>query len=382
MRTPLWILNSIIALSLVLILIFVFYSSKKFDSGIKVEAIKPSEYPELAKEEKLKPKDIRYIYEGNDLFQTFEQIKPEIPKVLPIPELPKPPAPKPIISQTNPEVQFLEPLPIKITGIIAHSDESKSQVTLINNNTKESTSYKVGDKVFDAYILRIFAKKIILIRSNGQQETLYMYPEDAEKEINELKQTNWTDVVQQFEQNKFIVNVDNFVLRVQSLAQLIEMLDLSTAFKQGISIGCRIGKIEEKSIGYAFGFRPGDMIIDVANIAPIDTISRINIYNILKALKNNDTVKVSFARNGEKIEYTYLIKTSAAEESEEETNSIKFTNKNNEEQKIQRMEKLKNQLNKIEKNYNIEAQIQNAKKQDKDNMLNFGNESILDNPLI
>lgn len=382
MRTPLWILNSIITLSLAFTLIFVFYSIKRSGSGLKVEPIKPSQFPELAKEEKLKPKDIRYIYEGNDLFQTFEQIKHEIPTVLPIPELPKPPAPKPIISQTSPEVQFLEPLPIKITGIIAHSDESKSQVTIINNNTKESVSYKVGDKIFDAYILRIFAKKIILIRSNGQQETLYMYPEDAEKEINELKQTNWTDVIQQLGPNKFIVNIDNFALRVQSLARLIEMLDLSTSFKQGISIGCRIGKIEEKSIGYAFGFRPGDMIIDVANIPPVDTVSRINIYNILKALKNNESVKVSFARNGQKIENEYLIKATVAEDVAEESNSIRFISKVPDDKQAQRIEKLKNQLNKIEKNYNIESQIQDAKKQDKDQMLNFGNESILDNPLI
>lgn len=380
MRTPLWILNSIITLSLILTILSVFYAVKRSAIGINVEQIKPSQNPELAKEEKPKPKDIRYIYEGNDLFQTYEQIKPEISTVLPIPQLPKPPAPKPIISQTNPEVQFLEPLPIKITGIIAHSDESRSQVTLINNNTKESTSYKVGDKIFDAYILRIFSRKIILIRSNGQQETLYMYPEDAEKEINELKQTNWTDIIQQIEPDKFAVNIDNFALRINSLAQLIEMLDLSTAFKQGVSIGCRIGKIEEKSIGYAFGFRPGDMIIDVANIAPIDTISRINIYNVLKELKNNDIVKVSFARDGKKASYEYAIKTSL-DNMTEQSNSIKFINKTSDEQ-AQKMEKLKNQLNKIEKNYNIEPQVQDAKKQDKDTMLNYGNESVLNNSFI
>jgi len=363
-------------------MIFVFYAIQRSSVGIKVEQIRPSESPELAKEEKPKPKDIRYIYEGNDLFQTYDQTKPEAPTVLPIPQLPKPPTPKPIISQTNPEVQFLEPLPIKITGIIAHSDEAKSQVTLINNNTKESSSYKVGDKVFDAYILRIFAKKIILIRSNGQQETLYMYPEDAEKEINELKQTTWTDVVQPLEKNKFAVNTDNLALRIHSLAQLIEMLDLSTAFKQGISIGCRIGKIEEKSIGYSFGFRPGDMIIDIANIAPIDTVSRINIYNVLKDLKNNDTIKVSFARNGEKMEYEYTIKTASTEPVTEESSSIKFTNKTPEDPQAKKMEKLENQLNKIEKNYNIESQVQDVKRQDKDTMLKYGNESVLNNSFI
>jgi len=382
MRTPLWILNSIITLSLILTVIFVFYSIKRSAIGIKVEQIKPSENPELAKEEKPKPKDIRYIYEGNDLFQTYDQRKPEAPTILPIPQLPKPPAPKPIISQINPEVQFLEPLPIKITGIIAHRDETKSQVTLINNNTKESSSYKVADKIFDAYILRIFTKKIILIRSNGQQETLYMYPEDAEKEINELKQTNWTDIVQPLEKNKFAVNTDNFALRIHSLAQLIEMLDLSTAFKQGISIGCRIGKIEEKSIGYSFGFRPGDMIIDIANIAPIDTISRINIYNILKDLKNNDTIKVSFARDGQKMAHEYTIKTSVTQNLTEESPSIRFTNKTPEDKQTKKIEKLKNQLNKIEKNYNIESQVQDIKKQDKDTMLNYGNESVLNNSFI
>lgn len=380
MRTPLWILNSALTLSLIVTIIFIFYAIKQSSVGIKIEPTKSSVRPELPKEEKLKPKDIKYIYEGNDLFQTYEQTKPEVITVLPIPPLPKPPSPKPIISQTSPEVQFLEPLPIKITGIISHSDESKSQVTLMNTNTKESASYRVGDKIFDAYILRIFTKKIILIRSNGQQETLYMYSEDAEKEINELKQLNWSDIVQPLAPNKFAINKDNFGLKVHSLAQLIEMLDLSTAFKQGVSIGCRIGKIEENSIGYAFGFRPGDMIIDIANIAPIDTVSRVNIYNILKELKHNDSIKVSFARNGKKIEHEYTILTTAPHQ--EDSGSIRFINKNIDLDQQRTMENLKNQLNKIEKNYNIESQVQEIKKQDRDNMLQYGSQSVLTDSFI
>ena len=114
------------------------------------------------KKEGPKPQDLRLIYETNDLFSTYKPVViPEIEKER-LPSLPLPPAPKPVITQQPPPIQFLDPLPIKITGIIASSNEAKSQVSIMNNNTNKTDSYTMGDKLFDAYIIRIFPRKIVI----------------------------------------------------------------------------------------------------------------------------------------------------------------------------------------------------------------------------
>ena len=191
MKNPLWILNSTLALLLLAMIAFIMYSFKSMFERPPLAPLKIPPKVEVLKKEDAKPKDISLIYEENDLFGTYT------PAIIPVrvteqlPTLPHPPIPKPIVQRTKPIVQFLEPLPVKITGIIASSNEAKSQVTLVDNSTKKSESYRVGDKLFDAYIIRIFPRKIITIRSNGQQETLFMYSDDAQVESKELKNPSW-----------------------------------------------------------------------------------------------------------------------------------------------------------------------------------------------
>lgn len=306
MRNPLWIINLTLAIILALVFIYIFFSLF-YLTETKIIPLKPLPKIEQPRIEKLKPKDIKFIYEDNDLFGTYTPAKTAVAPVVKIPKLPPRPAPKPLTVQPPPEVQFLEPLPIKITGIIAHSTESKSQVTIVNTKTKETESHKVGDKIFDAYIIRILPKKIILIRSNGQQETLYLYPEDAEEDIKKLKETSWKDVVYQKDPTTFVINAQAFALRITSLAQLIEMLDATTAFSKGESIGCRIGKMQDKSIGYSLGLLPGDIIVDIAGIKPTTTTNRVSIYNKIFSLKSGDSAKIKLLRNNQEIIHTYLI---------------------------------------------------------------------------
>ena len=273
--------------------------------------------PEIIKKEGPKPKDLRMIYEENDLFGTFKPaILPE--KVVPaIPSLPRPPAPKPVITPQPPPIQFLEPLPIKITGIIASSNEAKSQVSIMNNNTKKTDSYKVGDKLFDAYIIRIFPKKIVIIRSNGQQETLFMFPPDAQAEIKNLQDTEWSEIIQRQTESAFLVNPHTLTSRITSLAQFIDMLDITTAFKQGQSIGIRIGKMDNKSIGFALGFMPGDTILKIQNIPPTTTKNRLQIYNNLTAAELGTRISVLVRRKGRELiqEYTLFALPEGSEES-------------------------------------------------------------------
>lgn len=307
MRSPLWILNSILLLFALAVLGYIMYSWKSVTEVPARTSLKTSAPSEPTKREGIKPKDTQFIYGERDLFATYKPafIPPKPVETLPL--LPPPPAAKPIVPVQRQIVQFLDPLPIKITGIIASSNEAKSQVTLININTKKSESYKVGSKLFDAYIIRIFPKKIILIRSNGQQETLYMYPADAQAEIKAMQEASWQDVIQKQSETAYTVNPKAFISRITSLASFIEMLDLTTAFKAGESIGCRIGKMDSRSIGYALGFLPGDIIISIADRAPTTTTNRIEIYNALSELQIGARVTVKVLRHGKPLTHEYTL---------------------------------------------------------------------------
>lgn len=50
---------------------------------------------------------------------------------------------------------------------------------IADNKTNQEGTFKVGDTVQDAQLIRIFSNKIILLRNNGQQEVLYLREQDA-----------------------------------------------------------------------------------------------------------------------------------------------------------------------------------------------------------
>lgn len=374
MKSHLWILNSALTVFLCGILIYIAFSLKNILQEPAVLPIKPALIKELIKKEQPKPKDLKFIYEENDLFGTFRPvvIEPEIKKIA---EVPRPPIPKRVIPQPAPEIQFLPALPIKISGIISDSIEAKSQVTIVNTNTKESHSYKVGDKLFDAYVIRIFPKKIILIRSNGQQETIYMYPEDAQIEMKALQESSWTDVVQKKSATTYVVNPTTFVKRINSLAQLIDMLDITSAFSNGTNIGCHIGKMDNKSIGFALGLMPGDLITKIINIAPINTQNRVMIYNNIQSLKTGQQFTIELVRNGRPLANEYFIQ----QVTETKMPEIK--------QIVKEQPKIKEELAEIivtdtsvapkmvRENQRIRPQLQELKKRDRQAIIQYGKES-------
>ena len=287
MKSPLWIVNSILALLFFAMLIFIIVSFKSLYEKPRVAPLKITQTTAPLIKQEAKAQDRRSIYDEHDLFGTYSpSIIPVQPVEQTVPPVPPPPIPLPVKPIPQPVVQFLDPLPVRISGIIYSSNDAKSQVTVINNNTRKSESFKMGDKILDAHIIRIFPRKIIIVRSNGQQETLFMYTADAQAELKAMQEVSWTDVVQMQRPSSYLVNPTTFASRIISLANLIEMLDMTTAYTNNKSVGIRIGNMEPQSIGYALGFLPGDMITKVVNLAPTTTAQRMKIYNAIIQLTN------------------------------------------------------------------------------------------------
>jgi type II secretory pathway component PulC len=297
MKSPLWIINGILLIVLVALFAFIAYSIKTLFVQPQPLSIAVKAAPETEQKTEEEPQDLGIIYEEHDLFGTYRPAIVSVKPVETLPVIPPAPAPIPVRKKVKPAVQFLEPLPLKITGIIASSTDANSQVSLINTNTRKTESFKIGDKVLDAYILHIFPRKITLVRSNGQQETIYLYQEEAKVDTTNMQDTVWADVIQQQSERSYLLNPTAFGSRIHSLAALIDMLDITTASRNAQPLGLRIGKMKKTSIGYAAGFLPGDIILKVADIAPTTTKSRMKIFNKIISSRMETRIPVQFMRN-------------------------------------------------------------------------------------
>ncbi len=303
MRHPLWILNSSLLLICIIALIFIFLSREKLP---RRESIEPEEYITPIKKE-ISKINISKIYEY-DLFDTYKkELPPAPPREMPLP-FPQPPMPQPIKVPEQPAPTFLDPLDITLKGIIiVVQDEAKNSAIIANNKTNQEAPYKVGDKIEDAQLMRIFNNKVIFIRSNGQQEVLYLRQKDAELDPLYAIIDGWEAVVQKELENKYLINSQEFVNRVKNLAQFIDMLNLTTAYKQGKSIGCRIGVLEENSLGPALGLQNGDIVVRINDVPATDTVHRFEIYKQIIALNLGDTITVAVQRNNQEIILTFTL---------------------------------------------------------------------------
>jgi len=307
MKSPLWIINSILAIILAVLFTYILYSVRTLFEQPKAASIKGVSSAAHNKKEEVKPQDLSLIYEEYDLFGTYLPSITTVKAPDILPAIPASPDRIPLTIKPKPVSSFSKPLPYKITGIIASNNEMKSQVSLFNTNSGKTESFNCGDKILDAYILRIFPRKILVVRSNGQEEAIYLYQEDAKLAMAQMQDTTWSDVIQQRTSYEYLVNPATFQLRIHSLANLLDMIDLTTASQNGKPVGLRVGSLLPTSIGFAAGFIPGDIITSIMHRAPFSTPERVAILNEISALQHGDRIEIEFIRNGSSYAHTYKL---------------------------------------------------------------------------
>ena len=178
----------------------------------------------------------------------------------------------------------------------------------MDNKTNKEANHKVGDKISDSQLIRIFGNKIVLLRANGQQEVLYLREQDAKLDVAYSSIDEWNSVIKQLTASSFMVDPLSFTHRISDLAQLIDNLRLITAFKQGKSIGCRIGQLDEKSVGIALGLQTGDIILSVDDIIANNMENRLKIYKDVMNKTIDDTITVAIMCNKDQFTLEYMLK--------------------------------------------------------------------------
>ena len=235
MRQPFWVINSFLLLLAFFMAGFIYFGRPSVPERVDIQ---PAPYRSSARMESAKF-NISKIYE-DDLFDTYQKELIPTESIEQITAIPEAPAPIPIRVPEEPRPQFIEPLPISLKGIIVVlSDDNKNRAIIMDNRTNKESSYKVGDMIEDAQLIRIFSNKIILMRSNGQQEVLYLREKDAKLDPTYASANNWEGIITQTDPIHYTINTQEFIGRIQSLGQFIDTLELTTAYHEGQSAGVK-----------------------------------------------------------------------------------------------------------------------------------------------
>ena len=301
MKQPLWIINSsVLALLIVLEgMVYVFHVTVPRKVSL---TLSPAGQTATVVKQTI---DIEEIYETNDIFNTY--IDSTIAKsMIQSVELEIPSAPE-VVYIPVPEVEqpsFVTPLDVTLKGVMFLPDDQLNSVVVVQNNASQ-IDYRVGDFIEDAQVLKIFADKVLVIRSNGQQEMLYLREDDAAQDL-QLEDTLVVEpaVVFAIQDGVYSINVPKFIRKVSNLGQFIDALSLITVYNQGQASGCRVGQAGDGTIGQSLGFEEGDIIQKIDTFVITDLASRVAAYNAVINKTVGETIEVSVRRNGE--EYSLL----------------------------------------------------------------------------
>jgi type II secretory pathway component PulC len=308
MKHPFWIIN-LGLLSLVLAAIaFIFISSVKIPPR---EDIEPSQV--LPRKESKVAINIKKIYE-DDLFGTYSKEIPHVKQLESTIPFPTPPAQQKIVIPAIIEPEFLDPLQVTLKGIIVvSSNDSKNRAMIQDNKTMQEGTYKVGDLIQDAQLIRIFKNKIIFLRLNGQQEVLYLREQDTKIDPAYSLSHEWDTVVKKTATNNYLINPKAFIEHVKNLTECIDLLNATTAYQQGKSLGLRIGNLTKSPFGNLIGLQNGDIVTSINNIPAQTTEERLAIYKNVTSLKPGNTITIKLIRKNRETEIVYTLEDFTAE---------------------------------------------------------------------
>jgi type II secretory pathway component PulC len=252
--------------------------------------------------------DITKIYQ-NDLFNTIQQ-ETSIQKVpvLPLLTMPVPPSPQATPLFSVAQAVFLPPLQVQLKGVLYSSHVADIRAIVANLKSGQEQLCAVDDMIDDAHIIRINHDNILVMRPNGQQETIFIELQEAAKSINALRNTAWDEAIKAVGAFSYFIDPYNFAKLVHDPATLLDQLNLTIALNaQGQRIGRCIGVIDFKSVGNALGFASGDIITHINGISVIGTKKCLAIFHSLKDLQEGAVIQVDFRRNDRPMKMTYAL---------------------------------------------------------------------------
>ena|SRR3990167_8496428 len=303
MRQPLWLLNFLLLITLLFVAVFIAVT-KVIIPQKRSLLVTEIEHKQEVPASRIDPS----IIYTKDLFGTLQQPvikKEEEHKTITVPT---PPRPIPVQVPKPAPIKFLEPLPITLTGIIFFDNKEQNRAMILNNRTKKEDIYKFEDEIEDSQIIRILKDRIILLRSNSQQETVYL-KQDLNLIEDLIITKDWSKIVSYNPDGTYDIDAKQFVEFIPNLSEFIFKFNLKTATKNSEPVGLLVGTLDSNSLAKFMGLNSGDIIETVDGIPATTQQNRLDIYNKIIS-ENPNKITIELNSNGAKKTIIYkLIKT-------------------------------------------------------------------------
>jgi type II secretion system protein C len=304
MKQHLWILNSSL-LGALSTLVGIHFLLLEPVPTISLRTPRPQA---AAPEAEPRPPVVREFIYQNDIFGTFRPSFPAVSvqsSITPVPNfVAATPTPPPPIKKA----ELSPPLTLTLNGIVLASDQEKS-IAMIADETNREAIYHIGDSIKDSFIAKISRNRVVLFRSNGQQETFFLRKEDLlEKPKTDAEAASWDLVIKKLDKNQYQLDPREFAKKVSSLGACMEMLGSVPVFKSGNAAGMRIRNVDKDSLGNVVGFQANDIITSINGITLTDEKNLLKAYEEIVKTKPESTISLSVQRNKTQFELSYLIK--------------------------------------------------------------------------
>jgi type II secretion system protein C len=307
MKQPLWIINSVL---LLLLLLMISISGLLQQNPGRPRKRLPIETEALFKKRKAPVKE-ETIYKY-DIFDTFEHkvrgpVHHSLVTPVPEPKIPEPPKEAP-----GKKISLQSPLNMTLKGIILSADEKKS-IAMISDETEKEKNYYSGDQIKDAQVMKISQNRVVVIRANGQHETFRLRKEDENltsptPKTNKDKSENKPSlIVKKLKGDSYHIDPQRFIKETSSLGGLIQQHALITAYKEGKASGIRIGNMPEKSTLRLMGLEKGDVIRKINNIEAFGRKNRMKIYDLITTSPKGTTLTLVLRRNDIEKHFEYTL---------------------------------------------------------------------------
>jgi type II secretion system protein C len=198
-------------------------------------------------------------------------------------------------------------LKVKLLGTIVAVPDIFSSALIYDETTSSSFGYGLEDKLYDATVVRIEAKRVTIRRGDGTEEILSLGESEAprptavaegatagtEEGISKVSETEYTISRETF---------DKYMSDIEGLSKLGRGL-LHRAPDGGFD-GYRLTSIRRNSVAEQLGIRNGD-IVHAVNGQSLDSVqSALSAYNSMGSQSN---FSIEVTRRGEKVNLQYSI---------------------------------------------------------------------------
>ena len=298
MRQPLWIVNSALLTIVLCTMVALLLLASSYRFVLTRPLPRP---PALVLPEPVDEELFSKIYE-EDLFDTKQPPAPPEEEKAATLDMPEPPQPQLIAPPEPQEPAFVDPLKVTLRGIMYSSMPDRCMALIEDEAAKEKTFVR-GEKINDGQLIKIARDRVVLLRTGGQHETLYLRPPVP----SDAGERNWARIVKMINPATYELDLDNFKKEVSSLGQLFEALGVATAFVGSKPIGLRIASIDEQDLGMAMGLQNGDILTQVDDISLATLDDRVSAFARLGQLGPGQQVTIQMLRSNAPMQLTYTM---------------------------------------------------------------------------